>query len=969
MEPFEQSLVNAHDAPKFLRPAFFRSSKDFSAAVLSVIDRVPDLPPILGVAILLAVDDTSLEALAVSTTSDKIFILHTRNSPLLGGISLSEPGIDALLRGKEALLVGFGMARIAMHIRHGVNSHVRGLEVTEAATPKEMNLSPGAFVKNYVDPDANTFGVDTLWDALPCESGIDYNRLESLAFRAWLTSRVAATLDSRYGLVQREFVDTMYLSSKYFKPIHQMLIEVEKIEAARPRVLQNDFKGTTIDKNGNVVIANDRFNNRVRPSERAEVWMIGQDDRLHRGTARRANGKLTQVATRSDLGSISLKAIFVVGKDEFSHAERAREAFLLQLLQGKHDLHEPEYHLIQKLYFPNPNVDERIPGKVTGAIKTGRLNQSQADVVEAMVYSEVPFVIVHGPPGTGKTSTISASLQQWIKERDMVWVVAQSNVAVKNIAERLSKDSVPYKLLVSKEFYHEWHEHIYDDRVTDSLIRTDELPNGVQDVEVTFYGVNVILCTISTLSNPSLNDKRIFEFVPVSNLIVDEASQIGIFNYMHIFANFKRLSKVCFFGDPKQLPPFGKDAAPTLQSVFDVRHLKPTAYFLNTQYRMPVSLGRFISEAVYDSKLRSEHDVKTHSCIAFIDVSLGEEEDDKKSYINKREVQTVEHLVRHYYKGKDYCIITPYDAQRNLLHKTMEAASLRYDNIYNVDSFQGNEADYVIVSVVRSMSPGFLKSRNRVNVMLTRCKLGMVIVTSRAFMQQGNVKGTLLGAMHQYWETNYGRQNTWRDWKAIAEGKAILPGSDDGARSKHDSQLVESFNSRPRTSTRASSPDTYRSNANLAPIRTHVSSRPTPGAVSYVPPQKRAILLPATSKESSIASVTSDLRRTHLDAGFPKLPSESGTRTSRSRVPVDTYRTDTPGAYYPSLSKSPSGSRSQSLVGAWASGPPMPSQVRTPGVSGARVTSQKLTPLKKHVPSENLPLTKKNKRWEKLSLF
>ncbi|KAL5510973.1 hypothetical protein ACEPAG_3692 [Sanghuangporus baumii] len=969
MEPFRQSLVDAYDAPEFLRPAFFTSSKDFSAAVLGIIDRIPDRSPILGVAILLAVDDASLEALAISTTSEKIFILHTRNSPLLGGISLSEPGIGALLRGKEALLVGFDMARIAMHIRHGVNTHVRGLEITEAAPPKERNLSPGAFVKNYVDPGANAFDIDTLWDAFPCESGTDYNRLQSLAFRSWLTSRVAATLDLRYGLKQREFVDTIYLSSKYFKPIHQMLIEVEKIEAARPRVLQNDFSGTAIGENRNVVIANDRFNNRVRPSERTEVWIIDQDDRLHRGTARRANGKLTQVATRSDLGGISFKAIFVVGKDEFSHAERAREVFLLQLLQGKHDLHEPEYHLIQKLSFPNPNADERIPGKVSGAIKTGRLNQSQADVVEAMVYSEVSFVIVHGPPGTGKTSTISASLQQWIKKRDTVWVVAQSNVAVKNIAERLSKDSVPYKLLVSKEFYHEWHEHIYDDRVTDSIIRTDELPSRVQDVEVTFYGVNVILCTISTLSNPSLNDKRIFEFVPVYNLVVDEASQIGIFNYMHIFANFKRLSKVCFFGDPKQLPPFGKDAAPTLQSVFDVRHLKPTAYFLNTQYRMPVPLGRFISEAVYDGKLKSEHDVKTQSCIAFIDVSLGEEENDKKSYINKREVQTVEHLVRHYYKGKDYCIITPYDAQRNLLHKTMEAAGLRYDNIYNVDSFQGNEADYIIVSVVRSTSPGFLNSRNRVNVMLTRCKVGMVIVTSRVFMQQGNVKGTLLGEMHQYWERNYSRQNTWCDWKAVAEGKAILPGSGNGARSKRDSQLVESFNSRPRTSIRASSPDTYRSNVNLAPIRTRVSSRPIPGTASYVLSQKRAIILPATSKESSIASVTDDLRRTRLDVGFPKLPSEFETRTPRSRAPVHTYRTDTIGAYYPSLSRSPSCSRSQSLVGAWASGPPMSSQVRTPSVSGARVPSQRLTPLKKHVPSENLLVTKKNKRWEKLSLF
>jgi len=37
-----------------------------------------------------------------------------------------------------------------------------------------------------------------------------------------------------------------------------------------------------------------------------------------------------------------------------------------------------------------------------------------------------------------------------------VWIVAHSNVAVKNIAETLFKKEVDFKLLVSKEFYEEW---------------------------------------------------------------------------------------------------------------------------------------------------------------------------------------------------------------------------------------------------------------------------------------------------------------------------------------------------------------------------------------------------------------------------------------------------------------------------------------------------------------------------------
>ena len=50
-----------------------------------------------------------------------------------------------------------------------------------------------------------------------------------------------------------------------------MLIGVEKIEAVKPRVQQNDFKDTTIDENKNLVIANDRFKNRVRASEKVSA--------------------------------------------------------------------------------------------------------------------------------------------------------------------------------------------------------------------------------------------------------------------------------------------------------------------------------------------------------------------------------------------------------------------------------------------------------------------------------------------------------------------------------------------------------------------------------------------------------------------------------------------------------------------------------------------------------------------------
>jgi hypothetical protein len=62
----------------------------------------------------------------------------------------------------------------------------------------------------------------------------------------------------------------------------------------------------------------------------------------------------------------------------------------------------------------------------------------------------------------------------------------------------------------------------------------------------------------------------------------------------------------------------------------------------------------------------------------------------------------------------------------------------------------GNEADYIIISLVRSEKLGFLKEDRRVNVMLTRCKKGMVICTSRKFIEskaQASLVGKLASAL------------------------------------------------------------------------------------------------------------------------------------------------------------------------------------------------------------------------------
>lgn len=67
-----------------------------------------------------------------------------------------------------------------------------------------------------------------------------------------------------------------------------------------------------------------------------------------------------------------------------------------------------------------------------------------------------------GPPGTGKTTVIASAAKVWAQRQQPLYITAHSNVAVKNIAEKLLKENIDFKLIVSKEFHKEWcvvHSH------------------------------------------------------------------------------------------------------------------------------------------------------------------------------------------------------------------------------------------------------------------------------------------------------------------------------------------------------------------------------------------------------------------------------------------------------------------------------------------------------------------------------
>lgn len=189
------------------------------------------------------------------------------------------------------------------------------------------------------------------------------------------------------------------------------------------------------------------------------------------------------------------------------------------------------------------------------------------------------------------------------------------------------------------------------------------------------------------LSSPNLVQNRLFELYKMSLILVDEASQLRIDQYPHVFDRFRKsLKRVVFFGDDKQLPPYQSNTVKEIQSVFELPHLRKDALFLDTQYRMPEYLASFISINMYKGQLKSGPlTSKSTDCVKFVHCSSSEEVQSGFSFVNETEIATLLALVKIYYSSKEFRILTPYDAQRNLIESKLKVSTtsrIRLDCIF-----------------------------------------------------------------------------------------------------------------------------------------------------------------------------------------------------------------------------------------------------------------------------------------------
>lgn len=362
------------------------------------------------------------------------------------------------------------------------------------------------------------------------------------------------------------------------------------------------------------------------------------------------------------------------------------------------------------------------------------LNESQQGALRKVLESrDVAFI--HGPPGTGKTTTLVQAIKQTIKDEKQVLVCAPSNAAVDLLVDKLSDQGLqalrighPARVTeqsLSKTLDYRISSHPNYKELRNLRKRMEQLRGMafkykrkfgyhekeqrrslMQEVKLLktdadlleFYIINDLLqsmeaicCTLVGASHPVLRGKKF------KTVFIDEAGQSL---EPACWIPLLRSSRVVFAGDHQQLPPTIKsvDAARRglSRTLFEkgIENQPHQVSMLQVQYRMHQKIMQFSSQYFYGDKLIAHESVRSqllrphHLPITFIDTAgcgFNEKQDPETlSRMNGEEatllIQQVEALVEDIGTNPwleeqiTLGIITPYSAQVDQLHKLAETS-------------------------------------------------------------------------------------------------------------------------------------------------------------------------------------------------------------------------------------------------------------------------------------------------------
>eukprot|EP00529_Nitzschia_sp_RCC80_P005463 CAMPEP_0113504498 /NCGR_PEP_ID=MMETSP0014_2-20120614/34747_1 /TAXON_ID=2857 /ORGANISM="Nitzschia sp." /LENGTH=1043 /DNA_ID=CAMNT_0000399611 /DNA_START=152 /DNA_END=3283 /DNA_ORIENTATION=- /assembly_acc=CAM_ASM_000159 len=425
------------------------------------------------------------------------------------------------------------------------------------------------------------------------------------------------------------------------------------------------------------------------------------------------------------------------------------------------------------------------------------LNESQMEAVASVL--QRPLSLIQGPPGTGKTVT-SATLTYHLTKQNMgqVLVTAPSNVAVDHLTEKIAATGLRVVRLASKtrEATSSSVDHLclhvmVPQAAGDEYKKLQRLKDEIGELterdmkkyrslrnrteRQILQAADVICCTCVGAGDPRLKNFRFRQ------VLIDEATQAVEAEALIPIAMGAK--QVVFVGDHCQLGPvvMCKAAAKAglTQSLFERLVLignRPIR--LQVQYRMHPALSEFPSNMFYEGSLQNgiteaERQLLTQpgftgkedfpwpvpSKPMFFYSITGMEEISASgtSYLNRTEASYVEKIVTHLLRlgvtPAQIGVVTPYDGQKKYVSEHMRRSGALAHTLYeaievaSVDAFQGREKDFILVSCVRSSETqgiGFLSDPRRLNVALTRARLGVILLGNPRVLSKNALWSALL---------------------------------------------------------------------------------------------------------------------------------------------------------------------------------------------------------------------------------
>ncbi len=434
----------------------------------------------------------------------------------------------------------------------------------------------------------------------------------------------------------------------------------------------------------------------------------------------------------------------------------------LREAEKKHS--EPEGHLIRILTGEkSPGFDDNIPD-----IATGRLNSSQKQAVSKIV-SAKELAIVHGPPGTGKTTTLVQAIAELVRrDGEQVLVTAPSNTAVDLLSEKLSEAGLnvvrtgnPIRVserLSQLTLDRKTADHPYSKEIKKLRKQASEYKNMAHKYKRSFgkaereqrkalfdeaYKImKEVTNTEQYIVDDILSKAQVITATPVGSdhfsirerryhtVVIDEAGQAL---EPACWIPILKAEKLILAGDHLQLPPTIKSTeASGLNTTLLEKcvALHPEAVcLLEEQYRMNSDIQGYSSKVFYQGKLRAHLSVASgvlfpdDSPLKFIDTAgcAFDEQQDGTSCINPEEAAfLVKQLLalstdlKSHYKIENFpsiAVISPYKQQVMLLRDMISQTEalqevLHAITVNTIDSFQGQERDAVFISMTRSNAEG-----------------------------------------------------------------------------------------------------------------------------------------------------------------------------------------------------------------------------------------------------------------------